>query len=377
MGIYIILLIAAAALIIAGTAIWYAFVFEPANFKLSEITVNIKSGKSNKKSQSGEIPEEIKSFKSANVILNPSGKLPYRNCRGTTILQILHLTDFHLRKDRNGRKLFSFIKSLWSLKPDLIFLTGDLVEKDAYFDYLIEMLTGLDAKLGKYAVFGVHDYYHKRPTEFIKNMIKRQKKYMRQNSIELLVEKLEKIGITSLRNEKVILNLNPQKNSEGTGLNKINKIEIVGVDDAVIERADTGYAFGGHKGKSKPFASGSGRASYRQVLKRPSGHIHSLSESGKLKICITHTPDMDLFVDFVENKTDIVISGHTHGGQVRIPAVGALISGANIPVKYASGLFYFEKFVLYISRGLGEGRYSPFRVYCQPEATLININSVF
>lgn len=377
MSIYIIILITAAALIIAGAAIWYAFVFEPANFRLSEITVNIRGGKNGKKSQAKEILEEINSLKNTSEVLNHSDKLPYSNLQSTTILRILHLTDFHLRKDRNGRKLFSFIKSLSGLKPDLIFLTGDLVEKDAYFDYLIEMLAGLDAKIGKFAVFGVHDYYHKRPTEFIKNMIKRQKKYMRQNSIDALVEKLERIGITSLRNEKVILNLNPPGSREGAGVNGINKIEIVGVDDAVIERADTGYAFGGDKGKSKPLASGSGRARYSQVLKRGSSHIHSLSESGKLKICITHTPDMDLFVDFVENKTDIVIAGHTHGGQVRIPAAGALISGANIPVKYASGLFYFEKFVLYISRGLGEGRYSPFRVYCQPEATLININSVF
>ncbi len=343
MSIYIIILIAAAAAFLLTLLIWYAFVFEPANFKLSEITVNIKGGKSNKKS--------------------------------TTILQILHLTDFHLRKDRNGRKLFSFIKSLSNLNPDLIFFTGDLVEKDAYFDYLIEMLSGLNAKLGKFAVFGVHDYYHKRPTEFIKNMIKRQKKYRRQNSIDILIEKLKSIGIIALQNEKVILDFTPPGNSGADYLNELNKIEVIGVDDAVIKKADTGYAFGW--GKSKPLASGSGRASYSQVLKRGSSHIHNLADSSKITICITHTPDRDLFVDFVKNKTDIVIAGHTHGGQVRLPLTGALISGANIPVKYASGLFYFEKFALYISKGLGEGKYSPFRIYCQPEATLININSVF
>jgi len=348
MSIYIIILVAAASAFLLTLIIWYAFVFEPANFKLSEITVNIRGG-SNKKSQE----------------------------KDATILRILHLTDFHLRKDRNGRKLFAFVKSLYGLKPDLILLTGDLVENDTYFDYLIEMLTGLDAKLGKFAVFGVHDYYHKRPAEFIKNIIKRQKKYTRPNSIDFLVEKLKSIGITALRNEKVTLDFTPSVNSEAPCLNELNKIEIVGVDDAVIKKADTGYAFSGSKGKSKPLVSGSGRAHYRQVLKASSSHIHNLSDSYKLKICITHTPDMDLFVDFVENKTDIVMAGHTHGGQVRLPLIGALISGANIPVKYASGLFYFEKFVLYISKGLGEGRYSPFRIYCQPEATLIKINSVF
>ncbi|MBN1299074.1 MAG: metallophosphoesterase [Actinobacteria bacterium] len=343
--IIIISVLAAAA---AAAFFWYAFRFETVNFKLSEVNINIKGDKDN----------------------NFCGK-------SATFLKVLHLSDFHLRKDRKGFKLFTFIKSLERLKPDIIMLTGDLVEKDKYFDFLTEMLSGLNATIGKYAVFGVHDYYHKRPKEFVKNMIKRQKLYRRHNSIDALIEKLKKIGIVSLRNEKVTINLSDYPDKAGSYNKKIDKIEIIGVDDAVIKKADTGLAFGGKGAKSKPIVSGSNRGHYREVLKPSTGGIHSLCENGKLTICITHTPDMDLFVDFVKNKTDIVLSGHTHGGQVRIPAVGALISGANIPVKYASGLFYFEKFVLYISRGLGEGRYSPFRIYCQPEATLININTVF
>ena len=80
---------------------------------------------------------------------------------------------------------------------------------------------------------------------------------------------------------------------------------------------------------------------------------------------------MDLLVDLSDKNVDVVLCGHTHGGQIRLPGVGALISGCNIKTKYCSGLFYFNNFVLYTTKGLGEGRYSPFRFYCQPEATLI------
>ena len=76
-------------------------------------------------------------------------------------------------------------------------------------------------------------------------------------------------------------------------------------------------------------------------------------------------------MDLGQLGTDIIISGHTHGGQVRLPVIGAILSGCNIRTRYASGLFYFKQFVLYVNRGLGEGRYSQFRFFCQPEASLL------
>ena len=110
---------------------------------------------------------------------------------------------------------------------------------------------------------------------------------------------------------------------------------------------------------------------YEQTFESSSSSLHTLNTAGTIRIAFTHTPDMDLLVDLSDKNVDVVLCGHTHGGQVRLPGVGALISGCNIKTKYCSGLFYFNNFVLYTTRGLGEGRYSPFRFYCQPEATLI------
>ena len=83
--------------------------------------------------------------------------------------------------------------------------------------------------------------------------------------------------------------------------------------------------------------------------------------------------DMDKIATLHKKDVDIVLSGHTHGGQVRLPLIGAIISGCKIKTRFASGLFYFKKMVLFTSRGLGEGKYSQFRCYCPPEAVRISI----
>jgi predicted MPP superfamily phosphohydrolase len=90
-------------------------------------------------------------------------------------------------------------------------------------------------------------------------------------------------------------------------------------------------------------------------------------------MALVHTPDNDSIISLSKRNIDIIFCGHTHGGQVRLPFIGAVISGCKLKTKFASGLFYFTNTVLYVTKGLGEGKYSPFRFYCQPEASLVNI----
>ncbi len=407
---------------------WYAFRFEPVNFKVSNIKINLKKNAVGTDNNAGIIdnaPNKTDKYegitdnsadakdKSEGYIYKtadkPAGLKGCADNAAAPDFTILHLSDFHLRKDRKGEKLFEFVRSLSSYNPDFIFITGDLVEKGIYFDYLIKMLEGLNARAGKYAVFGVHDYYNKTPKEFIKNMFKRQKEYRQKNDVSSLISKLGGIGIRVLRNERVSHALSPDFS-----------INITGLEDSIIDKTDINKAFGKYNkeyGKeeipqNKPNGkeeADNKKANYKQdIISRQSlnnnnsrkdnaeealcktGNYsdeainkglfvsneedsHNLKDSLKIEICLTHTPDMDLFGRLVENGVDIVLAGHTHGGQVRLPGVGAIIAGCNMKAKYASGLFYFKKFVLYISRGLGEGRYSPFRFYCPPEATVIKV----
>lgn len=385
-------IIAACAVFAAGLCAivyWYAFVFEPVNFKVSDININISksaagpyyeaagpgdeaAGHSDIKSETDNSQNKTDAY--SDMADNLTGRILKT---AVPDLTILHLSDFHLRKDRKGKKLFEFVRSLSGYNPDFIFITGDLVEKDIYFDYLVEMLEVLNARVGKYAVFGVHDYYNKTPAEFLKNMIKRKKEYRQKNDVSGLISRLGAIGIKVLRNERVVHPLSPDFS-----------INITGLEDYIIDKTDIAKAFGKYNKEDLKEEilnktgncpdellnkSNGKRAIYNGLFVPEEKDFHDLNSTHKIEICLTHTPDMDLFSRLSENGVDIVLAGHTHGGQVRLPGIGAIISGCDLKAKYASGLFYFKRFVLYVSRGLGEGRYSPFRFYCPPEATVIKV----
>jgi predicted MPP superfamily phosphohydrolase len=317
----------------------YAFKYEPANFKLSEVDIFIKD---NLKFKAGK---------------NKSDK---------PILTFLHLSDFHLRKNSKGKKLFKFVRSLNKLNVDFILITGDLTENDKNIEYLISMLSPLKAKYGKYAVFGVHDHYNKALVEFIRNMFKKKKRYKRENDVTYMAKRLKDIGIEVLRNESRRINI---------GSYDIGDIEIIGLDDPIINKIDIVKAFShiDHIDSLKLLKKSDYKNAYKNIFKLKEEKIHKINNRGKLRIILMHTPDTNSIINLARKEVDIIFGGHTHGGQVRLPLVGAVVSGCKIKTKFASGLFYFRNFVLYVTRGLGEGRYSQFRFYCQPEASLVKI----
>ena len=281
-----------------------------------------------------------------------------------------------------------------------------MVEKNELQDKLIETLKSLKAKYGIYAVFGAHDYYNKKPQEFIKNMFEKKESYSRKNDVAGLKKKLESIGIHVLQNESVILK----------DINGYDEIDIVGVGDPLINMMDLKKSLSGvfkdlsnikildvsNKNLSLAGLNSSDSHSeesdlaknelknlgnnylaetegvlktreYKEEFSPSDNNYHQLKENNKLRIALVHTPDSYALVNLAINKIDIVFAGHTHGGQVRAPGVGALISGCNLKTRYAAGLFYFKNFVLQVSKGLGEGRFSRFRIYCDPEAILTEI----
>ena len=321
--------------ILLTTFLVYIYRFEPFNFDLTDIRINIGIGKAGEK--------------------------------GEKLLVILHLSDFHLRKTFKGKRLFDFIQTLNNQRYDLILITGDMVENIGNIDYLVEMLSPLKARYGKFAVLGVHDHYHKAFYEFIKNMFKRKRSYDAANDTEELSRKLKTIGIDVLNNESRIL-----KMPDGD----IGDIEIIGLDELVIEKLDLKKAFSA----IDPLKDGEivDNSNYKEIssmlFDEDGACVHRLNKKGILRLALLHTPDSHVLATLYKKDVDIVFAGHTHGGQVRLPLIGAIISGCRIKTRFASGLFYLKKMVLFISRGLGEGKYSQFRCYCPPEASIITVN---
>ena len=91
------------------------------------------------------------------------------------------------------------------------------------------------------------------------------------------------------------------------------------------------------------------------------------NDSGTLRIVLSHTPDE--FPRLVSRNPHLVLSGHTHGGQVCFPFFGPVVVPSDFGRRYASGLFKHGNSFLYVSRGIG--CYPPFRMLCDPEVTLI------
>ena len=93
------------------------------------------------------------------------------------------------------------------------------------------------------------------------------------------------------------------------------------------------------------------------------------SQNDAFKLLLSHTPDN--FAWAKQQGVDLMLSGHNHGGQVKLPVIGPLYSPSKFGVRYADGEFYSSPTTLHVSRGVS-GRH-PLRINCRPEITLIHI----
>ena len=252
-------------------------------------------------------------------------------------LRILHLSDLHLTPKQKNK--ISDLKELADLDPDLTIITGDFLAHQDSVPAVIDALGGLLQKPG-FFVFGSNDYYA--PT--IKNPIS----YLFSDSSgSRLGAKLPWLKLQSELVKAGWLNLNQRKLT--TSINGIT-IEARGTDDAHLKRDD----YEAVSGKRNPDA--------------------------QLSIGVTHAPYARLLNAMHEDKLDLIIAGHTHGGQVRLPLPNflggsrALTTNCDLPTWRARGLSKVaDQPWLHISAGVGTSPFAPFRLASPPEATLLTL----
>jgi hypothetical protein len=91
----------------------------------------------------------------------------------------------------------------------------------------------------------------------------------------------------------------------------------------------------------------------------------------KINILLTHT--VDAFLDIGENEIDLSFSGHSHGGQVRLPFIGPIIVHTSMGRPYAAGIFELKGATCCVSRGMNASRFLRMRLLCPPEAILLTV----
>ncbi len=229
-------------------------------------------------------------------------------------LRIVHLSDLHFGSSVPRRLLQHAVETAQALQPDLIVLTGDYVDTRLdNVDDLTALLQPLQASSGVFAVLGNHDYAVNYPGDVGLPGVE-----------SLVIAALERAQITVLRNEWQFI---------GGGR---HPLALLGIDEIQ-----------------------SGRARVAPLHDIP-------TTAPRLVLC--HNPDIAPFLP--DNSVDLLLCGHTHGGQVRIPPFPPLFT-ATVNRQFWGGLSPLGRGHIFVNRGIG---YTwRVRLGSRPECVLITL----
>jgi predicted MPP superfamily phosphohydrolase len=248
---------------------------------------------------------------------------------GQPPLTVLHLSDLHLTVADTKR--MRFLERLAAEPVDLVVLTGDMLGEPEALDPVLATLGRFRPRLGAVAVLGSNDYWAPRfrnPLAYFLGPSSRRRRLSGRNPWRELVEGLEARGWTVLRNRR----------------GRLGDVELAGMDDPHIRHDDPAVAV------------------------PPNGEVPA-----SLRLGVVHSPYRRALDAFAGNGYDLVLAGHTHGGQVRLPGVGALVTNCDLPRDRVRGLSRWSGSWLHVSGGLGTSKYAPFRFACRPEASLLTV----
>ena len=251
-------------------------------------------------------------------------RLPILPANVPEALTILHLSDLHFVRNDPRKARF-----LASLPPaDVTVVTGDFLAEPEAIDTVVEGVRPVRGRLASWFVLGSNDYFAPRPLNSFAYFRKtRRRRWARPGRVRELIGKLTAEGWIDLTNDRRTVEL--------AGL----PIELLGLDDAHLRWQD-----------------------FRTARRR---------EPERFGIAVMHSPDSA--PEAAALGYELMVAGHTHGGQVRLPLVGAIVTNCSMPRRLASGLIRMGSSTLHTSPGLGTSKYAPFRFWCRPEATILEL----
>ena len=244
----------------------------------------------------------------------------------TRPLVVLHLSDLHfVRADPRKSR---FLASL--PQPDVTIVTGDFLAEPEAIATAVEGVRPVRGRLASWFVLGSNDYFVPRPLNYFAYFRRRRvRRRARRGNAPELVAALLADGWDDLTNVRRSISLD--------GLD----LELLGLDDAHIRRHDL-------------------RVAPRRTEDR-------------FGLAVMHSPDSAPEASALGYR--LIVAGHTHGGQVRLPLIGALVTNCSMPPRLVSGLLRIGGAVVHTSPGLGTSKFAPFRFWCRPEATFLELRS--
>lgn len=263
---------------------------------------------------------------------------------GAAPLRVLQLSDLHLAPWQH-RKI-GWVRSLAELRPDLVVLTGDLMGHQAARGPLMHALSPFaEAGIPTVFVHGSNDYYSpiaKNPFVYLNAPSKTGKRSPNLDNVAL-TRGLEGLGFVNLNNQAARLTL------------RDTEVEFLGLNDPHIRYDNVA------------------------TLDESIGELPGSDAPSAVRIGVVHAPYQHVLGQLLDRGAGVILAGHTHGGQVRVPGVGALTANCDLPVKQARGLSVWydseQAAFLNVSAGLGASIYAPIRFACRPEASLLTLEA--
>ncbi len=263
---------------------------------------------------------------------------------GSRPLRVLHVSDLHLTPAQRLKQ--EWVRRLADLEPDLVVSTGDNLAHQEAVPSVAYALGELLAVPGVF-VLGSNDYYApqpKNPARYLMPASRRSTTSEEPQTLptDELVDVLGSGGWLDLTNARGSLDVAGQR------------LSFVGVDDPHLERDRVPAPGGDH---------------------------------GDLHVGVSHAPYTRVLDQMADDGCGLILAGHTHGGQLRVPGYGALVTNCDLDRERASGLHGWPgprpdapggqgSAWLNVSAGMGTSPYTPVRFACRPEVSLLQLVAV-
>ena len=243
--------------------------------------------------------------------------------------RILHISDLHMLPHQQLKQLW--VSELAELEPDLVVNTGDNLGDPKAVPAVVQTLSPLLTTPGLFC-FGTNDYWA--PTA--------------PNPLRYLTGKKQKHSDQSM----------PWKNLRAV-------FKEHGWEDCTHQRHD--FAVDGFRlavaGVDDPHGD---LDDYSLIAGEP-------NKDADLSIGLTHSPEPRVLDAFAKDGYQLILAGHTHGGQLCLPGGKPIVTNSGIDREHASGVSEWKDSILNVSPGLGTSKFAPMRTFCPPTAQLLRI----